>query len=178
MEIRFVPPDLRRLDLLRSEAMALSFFEDERPLRGALGLADWRLCGFLSRQIEAGRARGELGEVLLVPARGRLTPDKIFVFGLGPRARFGADILDAVLDTMFDVLTCAQVRTSVLAIPGRSVELIPAKDAMRALLRAARRRPETDEVTLVDVPEAQKAMAQILEQERRRARASWVGPEP
>lgn len=175
MEIRFVPPDLRRFDLLKSEAMALGFFADERPLRGALGLVDWRLCGFLSRQLMAGRARGERGEVLLVPARGRLALEKVFVFGLGRRDDFDPPALDAVLQRMFAVLGGAQIRSSVLAIPGRAVGLVAPEAGMKALLRAAEQRPETDEVTLVEPPEAQKAMEKLIEQERRRARAR-LGP--
>ena len=49
MEIRFAAPNLRQLDTLRCEALAGAFFEDERPLRGALGYIDWRMCGMLSR---------------------------------------------------------------------------------------------------------------------------------
>lgn len=71
MEVSFVVPDLRRLDELKSEAIALAFFEDERPLRGAMGLLDWRLCGALSRLILRGRASGALERVA---QRFRLTP--------------------------------------------------------------------------------------------------------
>ncbi len=157
--------------------MALGFFEDERPLRGALGLVDWRLCGFLSRQLAVGRVRGKRGEVLLVPARGRLALEKLFVFGLGQRERFEPRALDEVLERMFTVLAGAQIRSSVLAIPGRAVDQVSPEDAMKALLRATHQRPETDEVTVVDTPEAQKAMEQVIEQERRRARAIWGGAE-
>ncbi len=33
------------IDKTHSDTLVLSFFKDERPLRGANGLIDWRLCG-------------------------------------------------------------------------------------------------------------------------------------
>ena len=177
MEIRFVPPDLRRLDLVKSEAVALGFFEDQRPLRGALGLVDWRLCGFLSRQIRLGRARGSLGEVILVPAGGRLALERVFVFGLGPRSAFDSERLARILDRMFGVLAAAEVRSAVLGIPGRAAGLVSPQEGIRALMEAAARHRDTDEVTLVEDAEGQKAMGSLIAQERRRARADWM-PDP
>ena len=72
MDVRFVLTELARIDALRYEAVALPFFEDERPLRGAAGLCDWRLCGRLSAILRGGRVTGALGELTLLPARPRL----------------------------------------------------------------------------------------------------------
>ncbi|HEX2678597.1 MAG TPA: M17 family peptidase N-terminal domain-containing protein, partial [Polyangiales bacterium] len=83
MDIRFLAPELRHLDALKCEAIVAPFFSDERPLSGALGLLDWRLCGFLSRAMLRGEIRGEQGETVLVPLRPRFTVDKLFLFGLG-----------------------------------------------------------------------------------------------
>src|SRR5262245_14759458 len=90
MHVRFAPPELKQIDALRCEALALPLFSDERPLSGALGLCDWRLCGFLSRMAVAGRITGEALETVLIPARPKLSLDKLFVFGLGARAEFDA----------------------------------------------------------------------------------------
>ena len=46
------------------------------------GLADWRLCGRLSRMIRAGLVTGSGGESLLTPPGSRLSFKKLFVFGL------------------------------------------------------------------------------------------------
>ncbi|HMI91498.1 MAG TPA: leucyl aminopeptidase, partial [Polyangiales bacterium] len=73
MHVRFAAPEMAQLDALRCEALALSFFSDERPLRGPLGLIDWRLCGFVSQLLTSGRVGGALLETVLVPARPKLS---------------------------------------------------------------------------------------------------------
>lgn len=172
MDVHFVLPDLRKLDALKSEALSLPFFSDERPLRGALGLVDWRLCGRISRLQAAGVVDGHLGETVLVPARPRLTFEKVFLFGLGPRTAFDLDVYERVTERMLATLTRARVRASVLALPGRALGLVDATTAMEVFLRIAEKHPDHDDVTLVEDVEAQKAMLPIVERERRRARAS------
>ena len=171
MEVRFVAPDLRRLDELNSEALALAFFEDERPLRRAAGLVDWRLCGRISRMLLRGRVTGELGEALLVPGRPRLPFDKLFLFGAGERARFDDAVADAVVERMLSTLDRALVRTSVVALPGRSDDAIAPEHAMAIWLGRAGQHPEQDQVTLIEPLEAQRAMMPVIERERRRERA-------
>ncbi len=67
------------------------FFADERPLRGAAGRVDWRLCGLISQQLEAGSLRGEPGEAVLLACFGRLGAPHVLALGLGERAHFGRD---------------------------------------------------------------------------------------
>lgn len=78
-----------RLDRLRVELLCVGIFEDERPLRGSAGLADWRLCGALSRLIRASRVRGLPGEALLIPGQGGLRARWVLALGLGRSAAFG-----------------------------------------------------------------------------------------
>lgn len=171
MELRFVAPDLRAIDGLRCEAIALPFFEDERPLRGAAGLIDWRLCGRLSRLLVRGQVRGGQGERVLVPARPRLTCDKLFLFGLGPRARFDETTFVAAIADVLDTLEGVRARTAMLALPGRSLELVTPERALELFLAATRDRTEHDELTLIEPPDAQRAMMPVLERARRKARA-------
>ncbi|MGF1466013.1 MAG: M17 family peptidase N-terminal domain-containing protein [Sandaracinaceae bacterium] len=171
MEVRFVLPDLRRLDELKSEALALALFEDVRPFQGALGLADWRLAGHVSRLVVDGRVRGARGERLLIPARPRLTLDKIFLFGAGPRERFREERYEDVVEEMLDTLDRARVRSSVVALPGRGIDAVEPADAFATFLRLANAHPEHDQVTVIDDAAGQRAMAPVLEQERRRVRA-------
>lgn len=171
MEVVFVAPDLRRLDELKSEALALAFFEDERPLRGALGLVDFRLCGQLSRLLVRGRARGAQGETVLVPTRPRLPFEKLFLFGAGPADALDAARFEEVVEHMLTTLDRARVRASVLGLPGRTSERIAPVRAMEVFLARAAEHPEQDQVTLIEDADSQRAMTPVVERERRRVRA-------
>ena len=172
MDVRFVAPDLERLDALKSEAIAIPVFEDERPLRGALGLIDWRLCGSVSKLILRGRLSGREGETLLLPARPRLTFEKLFVFGVGSRTHFDERALEVVTERMLSTLTRVRVRASVMALPGRALDLVSPARAMEVFLSVAANHPEHDEVTLIEMVDAARAMEPIVEREKRRARAN------
>ena len=75
---------------IEADLAVAGFFLDERPLRGAAGRADWRLCGAVSELVESGRLRGKVGEVTLVPSMGRLAADRVLLLGLGRRSSFRA----------------------------------------------------------------------------------------
>lgn len=171
MEVRFVPAELRRLDALRCEALALPFFEDERPLLGATGLVDWRLCGALSKLLLRGRVTGARGEVVLLPPRPKLPVDKLFLFGVGARGAFDAATLDATIAVALRTLSSTRVRTAAFVLPGRAAHLVEPAPAITAFLAVAARHQDIDEITLVESSEAQREMEPVLEQERRRARA-------
>ena len=171
MELRFVAPDLRRLDELRTEALSAGFMTDERPLRGALGLIDWRLAGRVSRLVQRGVASGARGESVLIPGEGKVAFDKLFLRGLGPRAAFDGEAFDEALGAMFRTMTLAGVRSSTLVLPGRALGLITPEDAIERLLRIAEHHPEHDEVTLVEGPAGQRAMEPVLLRARRAAHA-------
>jgi hypothetical protein len=68
-----------------ADLAVVSFFEDERPLRGVAAQADWRLCGTLSRLIQTGRLSGAFGEAALMPASGGLRAAWVLALGLGSR---------------------------------------------------------------------------------------------
>ena len=173
MEVHFVAPDLRKLDTARAEALSMSLFSDERPLRGALGLVDWRLCGQLSRLILRGRIVGNEGEKVLVPSTPKLPFDKLFLFGLGPRESFSEEVFERTAKAMFDTLARARVRSSAWVLPGRSLDLIAPARAMELFLRVAGPDAEAahDEIALIEDAEAQRAMAPVLSHEQRRVRS-------
>lgn len=171
MDIRFATPELETIDALRCEALALPFFADERPLRGALGLVDWRLCGFISRQLIGERIDGSAGETTLLPARPKLPIDKLFLFGLGPMQAFEVSQVGPAIDHMLDTMALAGIRTTALCLPGRSTDRCEAEAAMEAFVASIATRLEHDELILLEAAEAQKAMEPVVERERRRARA-------
>ena len=65
--------------------VGVPLFEDERPLRGSAGRADWRLCGKLSALILAGELTGASGEAALVATFGGLRTPLLLVLGAGHR---------------------------------------------------------------------------------------------
>ncbi len=74
-----------------AELAVAGFFRDRRPLRGGAGLADWRLCGWVSGLVGAARLRGDWGEAALLLTHGRLLAPRLLLLGLGTRDRFGVD---------------------------------------------------------------------------------------
>jgi len=171
MHVRFAAPEMAQLDALRCEALALPFFSDERPLRGPLGLIDWRLCGFVSQLLTSGRVGGALLETVLVPARPKLSVDKLFLFGLGSAAELGETQRASAIVHMLDTMARARVRTSAMVLPGRSTGAVRAVEAFETFVSVALNREDHDELIVLEPAAAQKQMEPVLERERRRARA-------
>ena len=171
MDVRFVTPDWKSLDALQSEAILAPLFSDERPLRGMLGLIDWRLCGFVSRMIQRGLVSGMVSENVLVPLRPRLLVDKLLLFGLGPEAEFDETRAAEATRRMLAAAVRARMRAMALVLPGRNTGCISAVTAMESFVQATANSRDHDEVVLIETLEAQKEMDPILQRERRRARA-------
>ena len=171
MHIRFASPDLRSLDRLSCEALALPLFSDERPLSGVLGLVDWRMCGLISRSVRDGRVRGALDERALVPGRPKLAMDKVLLFGLGPSDEFGPGHLRGAVARMLEALAGVRVRSAAVVLPGRALGTIDAATAIDALIGSEVAAEVRDELIVLEPPEAQRLMEPVIERERRRARA-------
>jgi hypothetical protein len=173
VDVRFVTSDLRHFDAVRAEAILLPLFFGERPLRGAIGMVDWRLAGKLSMLVKAGRLGGGANERFLVAGRPKLAVDKLFVYGVGPRESFDEAAFSAAVEGVFTTLSSARIRSTVWLLPGREAGLIAPKRAMELFLAAAGEEPTLhhDEVTLVEDPDAQKSMMKVVERARRQRRA-------
>ena len=85
IELETGPIERARVDLA-----IVGFSTTDRPLRGAAGRADWRLCGRLSRLIASGRIEGHAGEAALLPGGGGLRAPLLLALGLGPAGVAGA----------------------------------------------------------------------------------------
>lgn len=125
------------LERAEAEVAVASFFDGERPLRGAASRADWRLCGMISALLSEGRLRGAAGEALLVPTDGRLRAPRLMLVGLGPAARFGAAELADAARAIADRLLDLRVDAAALAIPGDWIGAVPARPAAEACARGA-----------------------------------------
>lgn len=78
----------RPLERVESDVAVAGFFTDDRPLRGGIARADWRLCGGLSKRIESGSLLGERGDALLMGCGPALRAPRLLVVGLGDRHDF------------------------------------------------------------------------------------------
>lgn len=170
MELRFLSPGLRHLDMAGSEVLACGVFSDERPMHGAAGLVDWRLASRLSQYVEAGELTGQLGEVVLIPGKPRIPFEKLLLFGLGPRAEFDTARYQQVIERMLQTLSGLKVRIAVVERPGRHLHLLEPLQAVDLLLSAAEAYDDQDIWTLVEEPQDHKRIAQHMVEERRRRR--------
>jgi leucyl aminopeptidase len=170
VDLRFTTPNLRRLDLLGTEVLVACITADERPPHGVAGLVDYRLAGRLSRLMREGFATGKAEEVLLLPGKPRLPFDKIVLFGIGEKAAFDEASYRAAVERILKVLEGLRARTAVVELPGRHFGAISAERAADVLLEASGGKREHDVWTLVEPPDAQRAITQHMIQERRRVR--------
>jgi hypothetical protein len=164
----FVAATSRSLDELQTEVIVLPFFTDERPLCGAAGLVDWRLCGALSRKVMAGYLDGQFGEKAFVAAPGKLKSDALLLCGLGPSNAFGGAVAEQASAAIAETLADAQVSTAAIALPGRSMDLLPALQAMQLWL-ATSPGEALEEVTIVERSEEHRALQALVDGLRRQA---------
>ena len=99
------------------EAVCCFVMEDERPISGAAGFLDWRLCGGLSKILGSGFFVGAPGDKLLVPTDSRVPAKKIFVVGLGRSSSVTALGLEHALTQAAAMLSKAKVDSVALAFP-------------------------------------------------------------
>lgn len=104
-----LPPD--RMD---GEVVVALFFEDDRPLRGAAALLDWRLNGHLTRLLLEQRTAGALGDTVICANNGKLESDWALLVGGGTRQRLSRAIWERLVKRLFDI--CAQAGFDRLAI--------------------------------------------------------------
>jgi cytosol aminopeptidase family protein len=171
----FVVTELARWDGLAGsgvQALALSFFVDERPLRGATGLADWRLSGRLSRLLQSRRLSGDAGETAMLPPPGaRLAFPRLVIFGLGESERFDETRYRRAVRRIRDVLERAGIRRYALQPPGRATGLIAARRALELWLDEAAADGYDTEVTVIESPSGQKEMSEALRSRRPASRS-------
>jgi hypothetical protein len=171
LTVHLAAAELARIDGLADAAgplpaLALSFFIDERPLRGVAGLADWRLGGRLSRLLKSGRMVGARGEVtLLPPSRHRLPFERLVIFGLGESdhpAPFSEAGYRAAVREMRAVLERAGLRRYAVQPPGRALGLVAPRRALELWLEVAAADGFPAEVTLLESASGQKEMAEVF----------------
>ena len=170
MDLRFVPPDLRRLEAAGAEMIACGIWEDQRPLPGLAGLVDWRLAGRLSRLAREQFLVGSLGEVLFLPGRPRLPFDKVIVLGLGARASFGDAPFKTALEKLLATASGLKVRRVVAELPGRGDDTMTPERAAELVMECMGASPPADAWWLVEAAEAEKRFTKVTDEQRRQRR--------
>jgi hypothetical protein len=165
----FVSATARNMDELQTELVILPFFSDERPLSGAAGLIDWRLCGMLSRQLMAGHINGSFGEKALVAAPPKLKSDGLLLVGLGASTAFDTQVAERACRLIADALAESKVSNAALALPGRSMGLLPALQSMQLWLASSPNDAEIDEISVIERAEEHRALDSLFDGLRRQA---------
>ncbi|MEZ4359004.1 MAG: M17 family peptidase N-terminal domain-containing protein [Kofleriaceae bacterium] len=162
MSISVMTLDLSKWEEVARDALVLPVFREDRPLRGAAGLVDWRLCGRLSRLMRSGKASGVAGESLLLPASRRLRFTRILWFGLGEAKGYNEDRARRDLQWIARVSAAAGVTDLAMQLPGRSMGLLGARRAVELLFEC----PTFDAtaVTIIEDSSGQKDIADVLRQ--------------
>lgn len=165
MAVSVLPLDLARWDEVQRDALVLPVFTNDRPLRGAAGLVDWRLCGRLSRLLKSERADGRAGETLLLPPGRRLQFSRVLWFGLGEAKGYTDDRFRRDIARILDVVARAGVTEWAIQLPGRASGLIGARRAIELLLENDAALVDCT-VTLLEDPAGQKDIAELLRGQR------------
>lgn len=122
---------LDALDALTGiEAICCFVLEDERPLTGATGFLDWRLCGGLSKILGSGFFVGAPGDKLLLPTDGRVPATRVFAVGLGRSSGATALGLEHALTQAASMLSKAQVDSVALAFPALPKAVAQSRDEL------------------------------------------------
>lgn len=158
---RVAAGDLKGLDALEVDALALFLFADKRQPKQVAGYVDWRMCGRIARLILSGRFLGDPAEALLMPAQGRMGAKRIFLFGLGPPGEDPEDVAPAV--------------ASLMDAGAKEVALAGPVEVLAAWLRAADAGRFT-RVVLLDADGALERERNALEAAAKKSGFAWSDP--
>ena len=164
MALSVLPLDLTRWDESARDCLVLPVFRDDRPLRGAAGLADWRMCGRLSRLLKSNRATADAGETMMLPPGRRLRFKRVLWFGLGDAKGYTDDRLRKDLTWIAEVVNKAGASDWAVQAPGRASGLIGARRAVEVILEDDGLAGQP--ITLLEDPAGQKDIAELLRSQR------------
>jgi hypothetical protein len=134
-----VTPSLEALDALGGAAacdtLVLCMTSDTRPLQGAAGFADWRLCGRLSRLLARGVVTGAPDERVLMSSEGLLPMTRVLLYGFGKSSAV-MDEGRARLARLVRVLDDLKAQAIAIDLPPPGSPMLPLVDeCLRAPLR-------------------------------------------
>jgi hypothetical protein len=163
LSVAFLPVDLSRWDHgPGGDALVVPVWSDVRPLRGATGLLDWRLCGRLSQMIREGRVSGAAHEKLLLVTT-RIPWRRVLAVGVGASTAFDEDAFRSTIDCSLKALRGIGASSIAMALPGRDIDLICPDRAARQFMAVLAQSEQPDgawleRLTVIDAPSASKSL--------------------
>ncbi len=104
-------------DQLPGDAVAVFYFEDQKPLCGPAAVIDWRLDGQLTRALLDGQLVGHAGEHAVYQNNAKLATDWALFVGGGKWDGLCTDTYSALLRHMLSVAQQAGFRDLSLCLP-------------------------------------------------------------
>jgi hypothetical protein len=181
--IAFLPIDLSRWDHgPGGDALVVPVWSDVRPLRGAAGLLDWRLCGRLSQMIRDGRVTGAPHEKLLLVTN-RVPWRRVLAVGVGLSTAFDDEAFCSAIDCSLQALRGIGASSVAMALPGRDIDLIRPDQAVRHFMIALAQSEEPggtwlERLTFIDTPSASKLMGETSRARTGGESQSFIDPDP
>ncbi len=118
MTFRISEMAVEGLDTLGCDTLVCTIFDEERPLQGLAGLIDWRMNGWLSRQIRAGIATSAPRELILTPGSRQFSVPRILCIGLGSKKDFSPDVFRSASLVGLRALVRLPANRVALELPG------------------------------------------------------------
>ena len=162
--------DDQPVERVRADLLVAPFFAGERPLRGAAGRLDWRLCGHLSEMLRRSAFDGAEGDQVLVPTGASARAPRALLVGLGPRSGFGPRQLRPAVATAFEKARALRAGIVAVALPSEALSGVPPERSATAAVvgagEALQRQAFTVRLRLVVEPAglsvARQAMSQLV----------------
>lgn len=161
------------IERVEADVAVVTFFGDDRPLRGSAGRADWRLCGRLSQLLRADRLAGGAGEAALIPSQGGLRAPLVVTAGLGARSAFDGARCRAAAREAVERGLKLRAHSLALALLEAGAESMDLGARMEAILRGVlgeAKSPQSGTLVLrlVAASEERPAALEWLDSNRRR----------
>ena len=119
-------------DTLKHKCLALGVFADEKPPRGICGFIDWRLNGYISREIRQGNISGKLAEKIIIPAPPRLNAEILMICGMGTAAKFSTEQMQRFAHLTIESIDKLLIDDFSLELPGPNRVTLALADVAQA----------------------------------------------
>ena len=141
------------LDVIDSELAVTMAYEDIRPLKGQIGLVDWRLNGKVSRLILNRRFKGAKGDALLMPAGGRLGAKELLVLGMGFKREITEAEIPEMLNIVLDRILKKKCASFAMSLSDITPGMFEWRNTVRRFVSMLSGRPESYKITLTEPDE-------------------------